>query len=177
MIYYRRKIIRPTGRPLRRFVNYFHNFLNILANSEYMKKSNRRWTFFAQVKPQESPKLICGTTFNNHTFWLLGGPAIWEPDSILLKGFKCFTAQAINVKTRFPFMYTVWDKGLGEVRGYGVWGQQGQEGEGQGDYIWSQAPPLVLPSGPSLAQTHHPPRAKGQSCPLRRKWNHHLMTR
>ena len=34
MIYYRRKIIRPMGRPLRRFVNYFHNFQNILlANS------------------------------------------------------------------------------------------------------------------------------------------------
>ena len=50
MIYYRRKIIRPMGRPLRRFVNYFHNFQNILlANSGCRKKSIKIWKYVAQM--------------------------------------------------------------------------------------------------------------------------------
>ena len=51
---------------------------------------------------------------------------------------------------------------LGEVRGYG--GQQGQKGRDRGDYIWFQAPPLVLPSGP-LPCPNSPPTA-GQGSKL-----------
>ena len=54
--------------------------------------------------------------------------------------------QAKISKVRLFNVQRLSNKPLGEVRGYG--GQQGQ-GEGQGDYIWSQAPPLVLPSGPT----------------------------